>query len=308
MSPTPLYTIAWQGCSLQIPGGPDGCPWNLTRYQGNSRFGQIALADLAREQIELKWHQVKPRRFEGQVAALVRHLGRQHGNVSSAPFRQNPSGATAGEMRGWWIQIPPGRVHPQLHAAVLIQAPPPARRVYELTGHSRGAVETAARNLRDHTADPFWPWELYGLRGRVPRALRLQKILLQPGRTQLDFSDRRFYSPGCRGKVSLGSWSLADRLLAGRPLPQWARDAIPLVRQNLKTATEIPTLPPVPDTGAVQETFRFPTRSGLLRRRRQTILQLTHEPVSNVIRWLQIAGPPGWTEQVLTAQTEEFAP
>ncbi|MEI8195401.1 MAG: hypothetical protein WCI73_05780, partial [Phycisphaerae bacterium] len=285
MSQTPLHTIAWQGCSLQIPDGL----WNLTRYQGNAQLGLCALADLTRELVEIKWRQVPPRRIETQATKLVERLRRRH-EVSSATLRSSTGSA---ELRGWWVRLPPARAASQTRILLLIQAP---SRLYELTGHSRAILETAARGLRDHTAEPFWPWELYGLRGRVPRAMVLRQIILQPGRTQLDFLGRRSWRqvvPGRGGeKISLGSWSLADRLLAGQPLRQWAQKAISLVRQHGPGTSGIDPGPQDSENGEVQETFEFPQRSPLLRRPRRIILQLTHDPAANIIHWLQVSGSP----------------
>ena len=68
-------------------------------------------------------------------------------------------------------------------------------------------------------------WSVYGVYDWLPRTARLRHCTLLPGKSELIFA-----VPG--GRSTVGSYSLADRLLANRSLKAWAIATIPFLRGN----------------------------------------------------------------------------
>jgi hypothetical protein len=232
----PSHTLSWQGLSVALP--PD---WNLAHYQGDARRGLITIADLRGPVLTIRWQ--THRKPEGAMAKLVASLQKQGAKVTP-PL---PGGDLA--------------VTHESFTGRLLSA---STRLYEIEATDGQRDVPATVQLADYSTQQNWPWELYGIKGMVPRRLKLVKVSLHPGRPQLTF--RRFWTV-----IQLGSWPMAQTLLDGRDLTTWAKETIPLLR-NSKS---------IPHQSAPTELqYKVAGRLGRVQR-----FTLTQDADSNTIRW-----------------------
>lgn len=269
-----LQQVAWAGFALQLPAD-----WNLSLQQGDPRLreGLLAFSDLRNVRLELRWHTVpgsirKPARLQRHLDKLLRKLQRKLAPVTlNHPLRAH-------------------QINTDARSIVLFAGR--SDRIYELTfpgAHAATQAAAVAATFHDHAPDPVWTWCLYGVAGEVPASYRLRRAALFPGTTRLEFLPGSFLQRLNAGPIALGSFSMADRLLRGKSLGDWAREHIPLLKNHPKAPIESPT----PESLHA----RIPTRTLLLRRRRLIDFHLAHDAAANVLRFTQ-------REHAATAQAE----
>ena len=256
--PPGFHRLAWQGFSLAVPA-----TWNMTFQRHESDTGAIALSDLHKLRLEIRWQNHKPRHVAPKYDRFLRRLARQKLEVtraSSEPLAHHV-------------------VSPK-NSLLLLRG---ATRIYELAwpGQARHLPEILA-SFRDFAAQPTWTWQVYGVYALAPANYRLKNASLLPGATRLELVRRS-------RQVTLGAWSMAARLLGKQTLPEFAAAHVPLVRHNPHGLWR--HTPPAAE-------FQTTRRRGFLLRPCRLTLKLLHDPAADAIRWTQtifpasLANPP----------------
>jgi len=308
-------TISWCGFSVQVPlpkasgrevNREEAGELNITRYQGDEALGLLVLADLERERLEIKWRKMAGKRGRKELGKILDKL-RARGMMVEPLMGEAAHAGSEAEGQGWWITPPAARKRAEW--LLLVRG---ARRLYEWTGTERAVLEHLWQNGHgwvDHSAQPYWPWEVYGIKGMVPAAMKRLKVSLLPGRSQIEFGWRgwaRLQREHRGGRLILGSWSLADRLLGKMSLRAWAQATIPLVQRYGRTGGTGRWMEDNPQDGMTEELRIAPTKWGKLgspqNSRRGILLRLAHVRELNLIRWMQLEGQWEWMDQVCAAQ------
>jgi hypothetical protein len=256
--PTPpegWQLVGWYGLLLVLPEA-----WNLVRHSGESDGGAMGFSSLQDMQLELRWRSFRfrnARRYERKI--LSRLADRQ---VKLTILPEQADGLTR------------TRVDLDQGVVVLVRS---RRRLYELSWPSQAEwVDEIARGMRDYVHLRVWPWGAYGALGIVPRTLKVKKLKLVPGAVMLDFARRG-------RRVVVGSWSMAERLLAGGTLEDFALERVPLVKNNPRGTWR---------KAGRGRLYTVNFRTAVLKLRRSSVLYLEHLPEINMIRWVQRSGPP----------------
>ena len=214
--PPGFQRVGWQSLSLVVPD-----QWNLQLHDGDRRSGAIVFADLRRTRLEVRWQ--TPRKIpllvppapERYLARTLRRLCKNHPQADVQKLSSTAASITGAQ-------------------GILLLAST-ARRRYEL--HWPRAADESQEPLADFITHDFlhhlaandgrreYFWSVYGAAGWVPAAARLRKASLLPGATTLSFKHKN-------GTTALGAFSMADRLLANRPLRDWATTAIALIADH----------------------------------------------------------------------------
>ncbi len=254
LRPAEFQTIGWQGLLLRVPEA-----WNCSIYQGTFKQGMVVLSDLRTAQLEVQWRTLRPRKLRRAMRKLQAGLTRNGHRVT-------PLSAVAGAFAVRAQGKP---------AMVLLQT---SARLVEITFPDRPAyLEKIAASVVDQAGLEWQYWGLYNFFVWTPRRWLLKKTKLTPGAASLDFSRRRRI-------LAAGSWSMADRLLAGGRLRDWAEGGVSWVRafnRQKKARGSWAQCPP----GEV-----FTVNYKRLGRRRVQRLYLWHDEMRNSIAWLHVAG------------------
>ncbi len=241
-------TICWFGMRLRVPRD-----WNMTAYRGDRARGVIVLADLHDTRLEVRWQKYSEARipfvFKKASAALQQ-------KSDDLPLLQTVDRVL--------VEVDQGYLAMVCGTDTLFELSFP--QPYE-------HMKTIAHLFFDGTAQKWWRWQVYNVAGAVPVAWQFKKCQLQPGATRLEFQRRS-------GRINLGGFSMADRLLAGRSLPQWATTAVPMVQANLADGIWSQ------QRGLTRFSVAY---KGLLRHGRHQ-LSLWHKPQTNSILWIETQG------------------
>jgi hypothetical protein len=229
--------------------------WNLRIHGGTDKTGALVFADLRQPRFELRWQ--TPRAFPRKttLTLLQKKLAALHKTIPARAVKL--------------LDADSARITQPDRATVLLAAnnrlyelhwPTAPQSVNEITDDFRRTVP-----LLEGKPDHFW--SLYGAQGWLPANARLKKTSILPGATTLTFRDNP-------SQFTLGSVSLADRLLKIHSLRDWAAAAIPLIARHPTGTWE-----EAPD----RATFTANTRRHL--RRFTHRLTLQHDLPNNRICW-----------------------
>lgn len=290
-----MWSLGWfgmviQGLSRSMPI-PDLLPddINITRYQGSAELGLLVLSDLERERLEIKWRKLPGLSGQKQWLKILARI------KTRSPISEIPN--LPPNMHGFWVDQLFTK-NQTTHGGGLLKTP---HRLFEVVGTDRPLVESVLQHLTDlwspNLKNTFLPWQLYGIRGIVPGEMKLTKITLLPGRSQLEFGIPGWHrllrmgrggtvgGAGSGGAITLGSWSRAYQLLGGGSLSQWATTNLPLLKRPGTTLTT-----------------QTDTQANWSLRHGKGHLRLELDPTLNVLRWIQITGQSTWISRILAAQ------
>lgn len=254
--PPGFHRIGWRGALIALPEN-----WNLRLHGGTENAGALVFADLRTPRFELRWQRPRALSRKPPAAMLEEKCARLQKSQPAAIVRKIKPDVIE-------ITQPSGRT-------VLAAADD---RLYELhwpgensPGNQMTGYFLAAQSLLAGKPERFW--SLYGAQGWLPAHANLQKATLLPGRTTLAFR-------AGPSRFTLGSVSLADRLLKSQTLAVWAAGAIPLLSRHAAGMWQ---------EGPEHATFIAPTR----RRFQQFTHRLTlqHDQTHNRICWQHYFGP-----------------
>ena len=200
---TNRQVFAWAGFSLEVP-----VEWNLSVAHGDTDRGTIAFADLRAEQLEVRWQSGRPRGLARRLSQLVAKMRRLKAAVTAVAGRESAWKIDHGNR---WIVL--------LHIA---------QRLYEISGPGSGPAAEILASFTDAQNAELYRWRVYGIDAAAPAKWKLKKISLLPGASHLEFQRRGL----SRSRLRVGSWSMADRLLAGGSLKAWATAKLPLVSRH----------------------------------------------------------------------------
>lgn len=207
-TPRGFQRFAWHGMPLLLPTS-----WNLQAHRGDAFTGALFFVDLRSPRLEMRWHtpgclgffrRDANRLFRTQVAALRKRPGArltEHAGYTRITTGESSSVLLVAQGRLLELHWPAQPEH--LETIVL------------------DLLKTAQRLAIEH--ERFWC--VYGAVGWVPPRMTPKKFALLPGSTRLDFS--RFHH-----RVTLGSFAMADRLLADTTLEKWATLHVDLLKRN----------------------------------------------------------------------------
>jgi hypothetical protein len=245
--------VGWQGFTLLVPED-----WNLHLHDGDWRGGAILFADLRSTRLEVRWQgATEPRKV---VAKTVRGIRRNH--PESQVEEISTSAVRITQSNGILLLAAGGTRRYELHwPATADDAPQSGMGVT-----TQDFLDGLSANEGRASPGAYF-WSIYGASGWVPAAARLRKASLLPGATTLSFKNKS-------GTVALGAFSMADRLLAGRSLREWATTAIALIREHSGGHW---------NEADDQATFTAPTRRWW--RNFRHMLVFRHDRVANRIVW-----------------------
>ena len=243
-----VQQLAWFGFTSVLP-----MAWNVTAYQGDERLGALTLAEGRGPVLEIRWRGGDPVQAERQLKHQIQRLERRGASVERVESATNTYRVMLGG------------------STVVLLA---RQRLFELSWPRQpAAVETIVRSFSDQSHQVFWRWTLYGVDGVAPGRWSLRKINLLPGGSRLEFVRHS-------RRILLGSWSMAERLLNGQSLEQWAATTIPLVKNNPAGRWS--------STGTTR-TFNVPERRWF--RGWRNMLGFRHNRQANCIVWFQVEAP-----------------
>jgi|GEM_PF-6608517 len=202
MSDTLFHNISLFGPTLEVPDS-----YNVRFFHGDAREGVIQLADLRTIRLELRWR--TQRKAGAAVLDLAKRLEKKHGITAQ---RVGDAYVFDAEKLRAVLTAADGRVL-ELH--------------WPLACEHRNRTQAAFLASLPGLAEPHWRWQVYGIDARVPRRYALAEWQMLPGRTTLHFADTHWLSRlRNTNRVSVGTFSMAERLLARKNLTDFAIDML----------------------------------------------------------------------------------
>lgn len=253
LNPTPAILssqpFSWQGFAFTVP-----TEWNLTFHRGGPKRGVVALSALHGKRFEIRWQSGSTKVLRQYYEKLV---ARAETKQRDAQIIRAPEGLPPEITE---ITVPKERLYLIATPCRLFECvlPPHVERPMAL-----GVISS----MQEFFSNKIWPWQLYGIDGLAPRNYKLVKASLLPGTSYLQF--RRYWQ-----NLTLGSFSRADALLAGKSLADFAQHHVALLKHH-------PTEP----VEAADQWVRYQIalrRFGVTARH---CLLIEHHPANNVITW-----------------------
>jgi hypothetical protein len=199
-----LPTLAWQGWELTLPDD-----WAPIKVDGNFDRGFVAIADLDRERLGLRWQTVGPKVDPRRVVD-----DNLRGEVGQLAFDESAE-ATSDDWpisRVYVEPDPPGRdVWIGFSAATnrVLQV------VYHATGRDRLLRDSILPNLRDQgEAGGARRWAIFWASAVLPRPMKLLRKRLNVGDLAISFDTGK-------GPLEIRQMAAANMVLNRRPLDAW---------------------------------------------------------------------------------------